>query len=432
MPWQRAAADVVGEQDAAGRYVYPTAVILVPRQCGKTTFAFDLALGRGLRRPDYRAAYAAQTGHVTTERFTERIDQIERTPMRQYTRTRRSQGTERIVLPRGSYLKAFPPKSGALRSNALDLVIVDEAQEHDEELGRELDATIVPVFNTRPARQLILIGTAGTARSKYLRRYLDEARAGTPGYCLIEYGFPDTADPADEAVWEYWHPGLTSGLTDVDTLRDARTNLGNDAAFMREYGNVWSVGADLSPFDAAAWSRARVDPFGLEAGAVALAFDVAFDRSESAIAAACYLPDGREHVRVLEVRPGAAWLAGRVEEIARQLRADVVCDEYGPSVDVAATLRTSRTGPRLAGYNGSELAAACMGLAAAINDGRCTHAGQAPLDAASAVVTRRRIGDRWVFDRRVPGLPVSPLMAAGLARHALTSRPARKKPVARA
>ena len=429
--WQREAADIIGELLPDGRYMYPTVVVLVPRQCGKTTFVFDLAIGRCLAYADYRAAYAAQTGHVTTERFGERIEHLERTALRRMARTRRSQGTERITAGRaGSYLKAFPPKSGALRSNALDLVVIDEAQEHDENLGRELDATIIPTFNTRPRRQLILIGTAGTARSGYLRRYLDEARAGTPGYALVEYGFPETADAADESIWQTWHPGLTAGLTDVDALRDARTRLGNDAAFLREFGNVWSVAHDVSPIDALAWTAGEVEPFAMPTGSV-LAFETAMDRSESVIAAACRLPDGRDHIRLLESRPGAAWLPQRVEDLAHQLKAPVIFDQYGPALDTAQILTASRTGPRtLTGTGASDLAAACMGLAAAVNDGRCTHAGQAPLSAAAATATRRHIGDRWAFDRRVPGLPVAALIAAALARHDLANGPPRKKPVA--
>jgi phage terminase large subunit-like protein len=160
-PHQRAVADLIGEQTAAGGYAYPVCVILFPRQTGKTTFAFDLALGRALEQRDYRAAYTAQTGHVTTERFGERMAELAATPLGRRARIRRSQGTERIAFG-NSYLKAFPPRDGALRGSALDLVIVDEPQEIDAELGVQLDQTILPTFTTRRRRQLILIGTAGT------------------------------------------------------------------------------------------------------------------------------------------------------------------------------------------------------------------------------------------------------------------------------
>lgn len=52
LPWQRATADLLGEQLGTGRYAYPVAVVLVPRQTGKTTFVFDTAMGRCLTRTD--------------------------------------------------------------------------------------------------------------------------------------------------------------------------------------------------------------------------------------------------------------------------------------------------------------------------------------------------------------------------------------------
>src|SRR6478752_104764 len=92
--WQRAAGDLLGEMTPAGTYVYQVGVIMVPRQAGKTTFVMDLAQGRCIQPPDYRAAYTAQTGHVTTERFQERMAELAGTPLAQVVAARRSAGTE--------------------------------------------------------------------------------------------------------------------------------------------------------------------------------------------------------------------------------------------------------------------------------------------------------------------------------------------------
>src|SRR5262245_18052650 len=225
MPWQRYVADVIGERTPTGRYAYPLVVVTVPRQTGKTTWAFDLALGRCLTLPDYRCGYTAQTGHVTTERFSDRFLELADGPLTARARLRRSAGTERITMPARSHMKAFPPKPGALRSSAMDLVIVDEAQEHGTVLGEQLDLTILPTFTTRPRRQLILVGTAGTDSSDYLRRYLAAARDRVPGYAVFEWGATTADDPDDEAVWARVHPGL-GGLTDLDALRQARSAMG--------------------------------------------------------------------------------------------------------------------------------------------------------------------------------------------------------------
>ena len=141
----------------------------------------------------------------------ERIEELAGGPLANRVRLRRSAGTERITLPGRSYLKAFPPKAGALRSNALDLVIVDEAQEHGVLLGAQLDLTISPVFSTWPRRQLVLVATAGTDSSDYLLRYLENARKTLPGYCVVEFGIHDGEDVDDETLWPLRHPGPRPG-----------------------------------------------------------------------------------------------------------------------------------------------------------------------------------------------------------------------------
>ena len=305
-PHQRLAADVLGELTPAGRYAYPIGVILLPRQTGKTTFVMDLALGRAKVHHDYRVAYAAQTGHVTTERMGERMAEIVDGPLGTTARLRRSAGTERVTLGR-SYVKAFPPKAGALRSNALDLVIVDEAQEHGDILGEQLDLTIIPTFTTRPRRQLILVGTAGTDASGYLARYLEAARAGAPGYALVEYGALEGEDTDDETLWPLRHPGLAAGLTDTDALRTARTTMG-PAGFAREYFNVWTRTA-VRVFDPDAWAAVQA-PGTVPAGRVCLSFDVTPERDGAAVAVA----DPAGCLAIIEQRPGVDWLLPRLLE----------------------------------------------------------------------------------------------------------------------
>ena len=108
-PWQRAAGDLLGEMTPAGTYVYQVGVIMVPRQAGKTTFVFDLAQGRCIQHPDYRAAYTAQTGHVTTERFQElHGPELFRCPLAQVVSARRSAGTERMTVPAGEFRQGIP------------------------------------------------------------------------------------------------------------------------------------------------------------------------------------------------------------------------------------------------------------------------------------------------------------------------------------
>ena len=411
MPWQRSAADVLGELLPDGRYAYPIAVVMVPRQCGKTTFVFDVAIGRALERPDYRAAYTAQTGHVVTERFGDRFTEISGTILAGRLTTRRSSGTERITTPGRSYVKAFPPIDGALRGSALDLVVVDEAQEVDDRLGAALDRTILPTFTTRARRQLLLIGTAGTDASAYLRRYLDAARAGEPGFAVIEYGAEDADDLEAEATWIARHPGL-GALTDLDTLRQARAAMG-PAGFAREYLNVWSrVSSHVIPPDA--WAELQVED-DLPAGRLCLSVDVDHDRATAAIAVA-----GAEgHLELLELLPPEA-AAGRVLELAEAAGAPIALDSVGPVATVLDDLRRlippAQHERRLLVMHSQDGAVAA---AAHLHDnpaGALSIWPNPALDEAVAAATIRKLGEGFAWSKRASSAPLAPLVAIGAAR----------------
>lgn len=423
-PWtayQRATADLIGERAPDGiGYAYPVVVIQYPRQTGKTTFAFDLAMGRCVQQRDYHAAYTAQTGHATTERFAERMAELGATALGRRARIRRSQGTERISFA-SSYLKAFPPKDGALRGSALDLVVVDEPQEIDAELGRALDQTILPTFTTRRRRQLILIGTAGTDESEYLARYLALARAGAPGVGLVEYGALPDEDATDPAVWRARHPGLAAGLTDEDALQSALSVMGPES-FAREYLCVWiASGARIIP--SADWTAIRHRDAIPAAGVPpVLAVDVALDRSAAVIVACWPSTAGPPVLEVVAYEPGVTWCAPRLAELVDQHHAPLVAaTAAGPALSVVADAH--RLGVTVRTLPDREYSAACADLLDRVIDRSVWHRGEPALDTAVAGAGRRPVGDGWVWSRRSSTADIAPLVAGSLALSANGDRP---------
>jgi hypothetical protein len=425
-PWARLAVDVLGEVDEAGRYVYDVGVILVPRQSAKTTTALDVALGRGLVHRDYRAAYAAQTGHVTTERMGDRFTEVSLSPLLEpRCRLRRSAGTERLtVRAHGSYVKAFPPLDGALRSSALDLVIVDEGQEHDDDpLGKALDATIMPTFTTRPRRQFLVLGTAPDRPGTYLERYATLARAGAPGFALVDYGADPDEDPADPATWRRRHPGLAAGLTDEAFLQSQHDR--NPDLFAREHLNVWPKGRAGGAIPSEAWEAASRPQTPPPAGTAWFGVDVAPGGVAAAVAAAWVDEDGRAHGSIVQAASGTAWLDGAVPDLLRRhAPAGWVWDRTSPADAILRRL--------LRGVDGSlewgDVAAGCAWLLEALVDGRLEVGPDPDLDDAAAVAVRRMVGDsgRWAWGRRngAGPVPVAPLVALTHAVYRAVNPPA--------
>lgn len=420
-PWARGAVDLAGETTDGTRYRYGIVVVLVPRQCAKTTTALDLALGRGLVHRDYRAAYAAQTGHVTTERMGDRFAEVALSPAADRLKVRRSQGTERLtVTANGSYLKAFPPIDGALRSSALDLVIIDEAQEHDDDpLGHALDHTIMPTFTTRPRRQLILLGTAPDRPGTYLERYATLARAGAPGVALVDYGAADDDDLADPAVWHRVHPGLAAGLTDEEYLA-GEYRLDPDR-FAREHLNVWPRGRPGGAIDPTRWQAAQVAAVRPPTARVHLAVDLAPAGAYAAIAAGWQ--DGPvTRAAVVQAAEGTAWVDAALRDLVERLSPVYV---HYDAVSQAAGVMTRLRLPGARAVPFAEVSAGVEWFLEGLGRVVTVHPDEA-LDRAAASAVLRRVGDaqRPAWGRRNAGAPIPPLVAVTLAAYGAAATPA--------
>jgi hypothetical protein len=426
-PWippQRYIAEVAGELLPNGHYAYPVVVVTMPRQCAKSTTSYDVALGRGRAYRDYRVKYSTHKGTITSDRYADWFLELERNPrMLADMRLRRSRGTEAVGWRRtGSYFQAFPAKDGALRSAALDAVVVDEAQEHDAVLGEALKRTITPTFSTRPRRQLWVVFTAGTDASTYAREYYDKAVAGEPGYAIFDYGCPDDVDPLDRDLWHTWHPGLAYGLTDYDALDMA---LGEGiAAFIREYGNRWTRTAAGQVIPEDAWRAVqRTDP--MPAGDLVLSIDAAFDDDDHAAVA---LAGPGRHIEIVDVLP-VDLATERVFELQGRYGAPIALDNHGPTAPVHGELAAA--GAHLLTLTSYDVAVAAAGFLRSVKAGDVSIWPHPALDDSVAAAGTRPLGDGWKWSRRGSAGSIAPLVAATNALWGIDHRPPPKRlPVA--
>lgn len=409
-----AAAALSEPGDTPGELKYPTAVILWPRQTGKTTLLLTLALGRALYQQRMAAAYMAQTGHVTSQRFKDWNQAIRRTPdwHRRY-QTFDSEGRERItVLATSSYLRAAVPIPGRLRSSALDLVIVDEAQEHDDlKVGQPLDAGIIPTMDTRAGAQWIIAGTAGDAAATYFRRHYRRALEGAPGTLLLELGtWPEDADPDDPATWQAHHPGLIAGSTTVAKLDRARETLGTER-FAREYGNRWTDAIAESVFPPGAWAACH-SPNAAITGPVSLALEVPPARDHAVIiaAGASTAHPGTVHVELAAMLPLPLAVAA-ARKLTDQHRTPLWIDKMSPAGNMIDALTAG--GVHLHHVTFPELVEASLTLYDRVREHTITHLAQPPLTTAAAAASKRKLGARWAFDRYAPNGAL--IVAASLA-----------------
>ena len=207
-------------------------------------------------------------------------------------------------------------------------------------------------------------------------------------------------------------------------MQAALDMLGPDE-FARAYGNRWvSMVARVIPVPAWRAVRDEARPMPEVDQHVALAFDVALDRSDASLVAAWRDDVGTAHVEVADNRPGVGWLPERLGELADKWHPRAIgYDMAGPAIDVADVCQ--RAGLSVEGVKAREYAAACASFLEAVTAQPPTVRirPNAALDAAAGAAARRSVADAWAWGRRQSGTSISALTAATVALWAYDHAP---------
>lgn len=434
---QSYAAEVGTELLPDGRYHYPVVVWSVPRQSGKTTGIRAVGVDRGLSRDDCGVFYTAQTGKDARERWQDAVKAVKSSPLAPLATFRSAAGAERIVWPNGSTFRAFAPLPTSLHGYTPPLVFLDEAFAYDEQLGDDLMGAIGPAQSTLPHRQLWIVSTAGTARSAFLRRWIDRGLAGDPGVALFLWGCPDGVDVYDASRWHEWHPGmerLPDGrqLLTVEAMREQAETLPR-SEFERAFGNRWTRTRSYL-ITAESWDAlAHVELYAgdeqrrpARGDAVVFGWDVMPDRSTGALTAAWR---DRDRVQLRVVRSGVRidQLVDAVRELHAQGWRRFAYAPDGPSREVVPELTDPMTNGQLRGLKldevgGRDYADSWGLLLEHIARRTLAHDGTDQLAQAAANVATRPSLDAAAPSRRASAGDVTPLLAGMVAAYALDRR----------
>jgi len=167
---------------------------------------------------------------------------------------------------------------------------------------------------------------------------------------------------------------------------------------------------------------------------VAFAVDVTPDRSRSSIAVFSIREDGKEHMELVDHRPGTNWVPSRL--LMLRERWDPVAigiDVVGaPAATLLEELKQAGIGkpvdPQrpmrgdLAVPTAAEFAAACAAWTDSVRQDRARHIDQTELNTAVAGARSRPLVDAYAWKRTASSVDISPLVAVTLARWAYVSR----------
>lgn len=417
--WQVDAAMAILAKDSAGLYAADTIVLSIPRQVGKTFLIGALVFADCIVNPGTTVVWTAHRFKVARETFNE-LHGIAKSPKLaphiDPDDITTGAGNESIVFRNGSRIVFAARERGAIRGfSKVRRLILDEAQILTESAMSDL----APTMNQATNPQMILMGTPPKPSDpgETFTNLRSEALAGTAeGVVYIEFSAPAGSDLDDREAWRAANPSLYT-RTPVKALVRLRKLLSNDDDFRREALGIWDEdGGGRAAISPERWA-ALADPSAQRGSSVA--FGVAFDPEAdwAAVAVAWRRSDGLAQVMLADYRPGSAWLSTRAEQLRQSWGGTVLADPSAKGHTASDPVPVST------------VAVAHNAFANAVTSAELRWGGTVDLGDKSNALTYavkharwKASGDSRVFDRK-GSADISPLLAAALALHGLTTKP---------
>lgn len=446
-PHQRLAVRAILGMNADGTWAAPTAAFFGPRQSTGKTGVLQIVEQYKVTQLHDRISHTAhevptaKDSHLRMVEWLESYDDLRRL----VKRVTYANGDQAVEFKAGGVIQYKTRTKGGQRGlDYIGTLIVDEAQEAKPE---QLAATS-PTLAIHPNPQVIFAGSGGFATSDLAWGMRLEALAGSnPRLAYVEHtaqrvwlenGQPKAVDPdpEDRAMWALANPSLGRRWRQGEQfLADQWSRLKVDPLkFAQEHLCVWELpaSADGPPakLDPAHWQASGTSsPPHVEPGELAMAFAVHDGYTSIAIAAGTL---AKAYVEVIDHRPGTGWVPARLVELQQRWRPTVIGLDggNGPAQAVlsevleafaehdipADTVKPMTSGVYLA---------ACEAMSQAVADGKVSRpvVEDDVLTAAASVAGARTLGtDRWLWDLRSSKAPLSPLVAATVARGLLTEQ----------
>lgn len=459
LPWQKwfciHAFEIVDLPDGGWRLRFRTLILLVGRQCGKTTLGTVIALYFLYQLRVGLVLGTAQDVSNAEDIWALCVEMAQANPelAEQISHVWFTNGAKRLQLEGGRDYRVKAANRKAGRGKSADLVLLDELREHQT---WEAYAALSKTGLARRNALLLCMSNAGDGTSVVLRHFRLRAHSmlGDPdgiaaamgeseppadagaledtALGLFEWSAPPDAAIDDPRAWAQGSPAL--GYTIEPSAMRAACSDDPEDVFKTECLCQWVTSAVAPPFPIGAWDAGRDDSSEIAPdSALWWGVDVSADRLHASIAVCGRRADGNWHVELAEYRSGAAWLPGWFQVAAPNYRGGmrVALQSRGAPVasmmDVVAAVDGVRViecaGRDVAGWSGRmwDAVAAC-GPGSRSDAVPVFHRTQPALDLAANIAATRPMGDgAWAWDRNKSMEDISPLVAATMALGAATA-----------
>lgn len=418
-PWQQLVLREGLATRTDGSWAAFEVAVVVPRQCGKSLNLAALMFGTLFladpELPPPLVIFSAHEFKTAQEQFRAMRVLLDRSPSlsRRVRSIRTANGSESIELDSGARIKFLARTGGAGRGFSADLVVFDEAFA----LSPEMLAATLPTLSARNNPQIWYTSSAGLPASEQLAALRARGIAGDdPGLAYFEWSAEEADDPADPETWYKANPAL--GIRIHEHFVAAEQRALPPEQFARERLGIWVEAGTEHPvvppnlFDALNVGVREMDKpvFSVEVG---------LDRHT--VLAAAWHSGGREHVEVVEDRPGTDWVVARCGELTAKYGSPLtVVDAATEAGSLVRELEMA--GCRTLRVDSTQRIAACGRFQETALTARLSHAGDPALYHALANARWKDAGDgARVFSRRRSAGSIGELYAVALALHGLAN-----------
>lgn len=398
-PWQ---ADILDDwlgRSASGRWAAPTCGGSVPRQNGKSLLVQGRAEA-GMLLYNEQVIYTAHLQKTATETFEEMRDFFESPKLRNYVaEIKTALGREQIILKSGARIKFLARTRNGGRGQHGDLLIIDEAQEMDE----DAQASFLPAISASLNPQTVYVGTppdpgaSGVVFRGIRKKALD---GNSERLAWFEFSVKEIGDVKDPRRWADTNPALGRRILS-STVAGEVEQMSADT-FARERLGWWSPNETQKDYaiPAKVWDACRSDEMKPE-GKTAYGVKFSPDGAMVHLCGAVIPKEGPARISMIESRPtgsGTQWLADWLN--ARYTKASCIVIDGRNGVDVLAEKisGTWRAKNSVIRPGVKEVLAAVSGLTDALGEQTVTwYAQQDELRESAVTSVKRPIGGGWGF-----------------------------------
>jgi hypothetical protein len=286
LPWQRYAMNRMLEHDDNGDLIWPSVLLTVGRQQGKSTLTRAMCLWRLHHADLFGETQTILHIANTTPTALEVMRPAGIWAVETYGKaaTRWGNTAPQIEIPSGDRWLVRAANQSAGVGYSISMIFVDEAFLVKRSV---IEDSVMPTMSRRLNPQLIMTSTAGDSTSdlmiSYRQRAIDKLESEDPGsVLLLEWSAPPQADMDDVTSWHWGSP-------DWDDSREAflRRQWENiePEAFRRQFLNQWTAKANHWLKDR--WWKATESDLQLpETGVWNVALESDFDGMGHAVAIA--------------------------------------------------------------------------------------------------------------------------------------------------